>query len=950
MTPELKQLNRTENSWSVIITHLRNELMKRVTSKIAEAFLISPEEVYSLADHMPIIFMDQIPQATAVKLKTYFESLGIDVLLTNDESIKNKSYRLNWSEPPNLSFLSQANPLAVVAETPGVTKNYLIQEAKRLQNGSENLRISLVKAEAENEKLRQELTHEKQSMADAASKLQSLEEKIRIVGALYEEEQSLREQNERYISSLEREKEELAEKNVFSQREIRVQKIKIEQTEEILQQTRKEKEDFDQRLKERVNAINEADKQKSLLIENLNSLQNELSAFKTESQELKEALQKKGQVIQDFEKNLRDRADALKNSHEKISNLEKANSDLNAKVADLSREAEGWRAKTSELSQEIRSIEVVRVKTEQKLKAQVKETELSLAKWADLEKMKNVLESACIEYEQTLQSKELQIQEYRKNNEDFQRSSDDLMRTVSELENEAEKRKKLIQELNDKIRSLETFYQEEQALRNNAEHQFQLMDQINKGLEIKAAEYINEAEVFKVRAYQHSEKIRLLEENEEKLKSKLVGKEVELEGRRQQVEELEAAKVQLNGLHLKINDLTNSNQLLGEKLNNQTQELRLWENKLLETESEKIQTEEKLAKARESLDSIEPRTDHLRDQIEVLCSEKENLQAELNSKNEKLDQAEAANKQLNEQIENLRADFYHEQASRIKSEQYQRDLETAMGQLSRKVGTFSEEITAFQIQAHDLNEKVQFLDEEKTEAEKVFNEKMRVFETANAQLQDKLAHASNRIERYELQSVQYEERMKALESAKKVAEDGFYLKIVELETRNQKYKELAEKLKLLDQSYQVRLEEIKNEFTDRLAASDREKEFHKARIKELTEQMTGFGETKRKLEKERDVERDKLTSTAPKVTGFKIQEDALHHFRLLDEAYKEIEEWKQKADKLAEKVEDFEKIKRRIMLEYNSKIEEIDYPKARSKNPETDVRALKQFYNTLGEF
>ena len=347
MTPELKQLNRTENSWSVIITHLRNELMKRVTSKIAEAFLISPEEVYSLADHMPIIFMDQIPQATAVKLKTYFESLGIDVLLTNDESIKNKSYRLNWSEPPNLSFLSQANPLAVVAETPGVTKNYLIQEAKRLQNGSENLRISLVKAEAENEKLRQELTHEKQSMADAASKLQSLEEKIRIVGALYEEEQSLREQNERYISSLEREKEELAEKNVFSQREIRVQKIKIEQTEEILQQTRKEKEDFDQRLKERVNAINEADKQKSLLIENLNSLQNELSAFKTESQELKEALQKKGQVIQDFEKNLRDRADALKNSHEKISNLEKANSDLNAKVADLSREAEGWRAKTS---------------------------------------------------------------------------------------------------------------------------------------------------------------------------------------------------------------------------------------------------------------------------------------------------------------------------------------------------------------------------------------------------------------------------------------------------------------------------------------------------------------------------------------------------------------------------------------------------------------------------
>lgn len=95
-----------EQNWSIVLTPLRNEIdKKKIARKITEVFSLSLSEASDLVANTPIILLDNLSKATAVKVRDYFRQDGAELILTNDIFYKRKCYRTVWPEAPNLSFL-----------------------------------------------------------------------------------------------------------------------------------------------------------------------------------------------------------------------------------------------------------------------------------------------------------------------------------------------------------------------------------------------------------------------------------------------------------------------------------------------------------------------------------------------------------------------------------------------------------------------------------------------------------------------------------------------------------------------------------------------------------------------------------------------------------------------------------------------------------------------------
>lgn len=106
-----KKTQGEEQNWCIVLNPLQNEIdRKRVARKISEAFSLSTEEALDLVANTPIILLDNLTRAIAIKVKEYFHLTGAELMLTNDVLLKRKCYRTVWPEPPSLSFVNEWNP------------------------------------------------------------------------------------------------------------------------------------------------------------------------------------------------------------------------------------------------------------------------------------------------------------------------------------------------------------------------------------------------------------------------------------------------------------------------------------------------------------------------------------------------------------------------------------------------------------------------------------------------------------------------------------------------------------------------------------------------------------------------------------------------------------------------------------------------------------------------
>jgi len=98
----LLKKTKKEETWSVILNPLRDDIQKRsAAQKIQIFFSVSQSEAKDLIANTPIILIDKLDQETAGKIREVFLHAGLEVVLTNEPLVKRKCFRAVWPQEPS---------------------------------------------------------------------------------------------------------------------------------------------------------------------------------------------------------------------------------------------------------------------------------------------------------------------------------------------------------------------------------------------------------------------------------------------------------------------------------------------------------------------------------------------------------------------------------------------------------------------------------------------------------------------------------------------------------------------------------------------------------------------------------------------------------------------------------------------------------------------------------
>ena len=100
-----ESLQQTQGTHALIFSSFASEMSKsRVIDKVTALMPLSREEAYDLVNRTPIVVLDDLSRSEAEKLRDYFLTEGCEVVLTEDQLIKRKCYRIMWQERPELDY------------------------------------------------------------------------------------------------------------------------------------------------------------------------------------------------------------------------------------------------------------------------------------------------------------------------------------------------------------------------------------------------------------------------------------------------------------------------------------------------------------------------------------------------------------------------------------------------------------------------------------------------------------------------------------------------------------------------------------------------------------------------------------------------------------------------------------------------------------------------------
>jgi|GEM_PF-2430948 len=134
-----KKKQGEEQNWSIVLSHLPNEIdKKRISRRISEIFSLSKEEASDLVSNTPIILLDNLTQLDAAKIREFFRTEGADVVMTNDIFFKRKCYRTVWPEPPNLGFLQAPKAPRIPAKDQAMKADEALKELRSMRPPSVN--------------------------------------------------------------------------------------------------------------------------------------------------------------------------------------------------------------------------------------------------------------------------------------------------------------------------------------------------------------------------------------------------------------------------------------------------------------------------------------------------------------------------------------------------------------------------------------------------------------------------------------------------------------------------------------------------------------------------------------------------------------------------------------------------------------------------------------------
>ena len=124
--------------WSVILNPISGEMAKNETvQKIVEVFPITAGEAEELVERTPLILLESLSEEDANRVREHFSRANVDLIISNDNTLRRRCYRTVWPEPPSLDFTKLEAQKPKPAE-----KESFAREVPRISNTGSNKIIS----------------------------------------------------------------------------------------------------------------------------------------------------------------------------------------------------------------------------------------------------------------------------------------------------------------------------------------------------------------------------------------------------------------------------------------------------------------------------------------------------------------------------------------------------------------------------------------------------------------------------------------------------------------------------------------------------------------------------------------------------------------------------------------------------------------------------------------
>lgn len=104
MSIKVPRADRSTNDWGVVFQSIPARHKNEVVKNLENIFGLEKNDARSILANAPLVFLDDLSFEIAVKIKTFFQKLGVVVDVTNHDIIKKNCSHVSWPQPPVLSF------------------------------------------------------------------------------------------------------------------------------------------------------------------------------------------------------------------------------------------------------------------------------------------------------------------------------------------------------------------------------------------------------------------------------------------------------------------------------------------------------------------------------------------------------------------------------------------------------------------------------------------------------------------------------------------------------------------------------------------------------------------------------------------------------------------------------------------------------------------------------
>ncbi|MFH0986322.1 MAG: hypothetical protein V1882_12470 [Candidatus Omnitrophota bacterium] len=116
MSMKEPRASRASQDWSVVFQSIPSKFKNEVGKQIESILGLDRRDAKAILTNAPLVFLDNLSFELAVRIKIYFQKLGVVVEVTNHDIIKKNCSQVSWPKTPDLSFFALEETMLAVPQ------------------------------------------------------------------------------------------------------------------------------------------------------------------------------------------------------------------------------------------------------------------------------------------------------------------------------------------------------------------------------------------------------------------------------------------------------------------------------------------------------------------------------------------------------------------------------------------------------------------------------------------------------------------------------------------------------------------------------------------------------------------------------------------------------------------------------------------------------------------